>query len=79
MGENRLRLNFLPVGCQLMGGDLVLTSGLGGFFPPNLVIGSVEEIQVDDSGSALYAILTPAVVPDQLTEVFVIKSFDVVT
>ncbi len=79
MGDNRLRLDFLPVGCQLMSGDLVLTSGLGGFYPPDLVIGSVEEIQVDDSGAALYAVLAPAVDLDALTEVFVIKSFDVVT
>lgn len=79
MGENRLRLDFLPVGCQLMSGDLVLTSGLGGFYPPDLVIGSVEEIQVDDSGAALYAVLSPAVDLDDLTEVFIIKSFDVVT
>ena len=79
MTENQLRLDFLPVGCQLMGGDLVLTSGLGGFYPQDLVIGTVEEIQVDDSGAALYAILTPAVDFSELTEVFVIKSFDIVT
>ncbi len=79
MGENRLRMNYLPVASQLMGGDLVLTSGLGGFLPPNLVIGSVEEIQMDDSGSTRYAVLSPAVNLDELTEVFVIKSFDVVS
>ncbi len=79
MGNNRLRLDFLPVGCQLMGGDLVLTSGLGGFYPQDLVIGSVEEIKVDDSGAALYAVLAPAVDLSELTEVFVIKSFDIVT
>ena len=79
MGENRLRLDYLPVGCQLMGGDLVLTSGLGGFLPPNLVIGSVEEIQMDDAGSTVYVVLSPAVDLGELTVVFVIKSFDVVT
>lgn len=79
MGENKLRMDYLPVGCQLTGGDLVLTSGLGGYFPPDLVIGSVEEIQKDDSGAALSVVLSPAVDLDELTEVFVIKSFDVVT
>lgn len=79
MAEGRLKLDYLPEGCRLIGGDLVLTSGLGGYFPPDIVIGSVEEVQVDDSGAAAYAILRPAVDVSQLTEVFIIKSFDVVT
>lgn len=79
MGEEQLRLGYLPADSQLLGGDLVVTSGLGGFYPPGLVIGTVKEVQVDDSGAASYAILAPAVDFDQLEEVFVIKSFDIVT
>ena len=33
MGENRLRLDYLPADCDLLGGDLVVTSGLGAFSP----------------------------------------------
>lgn len=79
MLENRLRLDFLPADCRLLPGDLVVTSGLNGYYPSGLVIGSVEEILVDDSGAASYAILAPAVEFDALTEVFVIKSFEIVT
>ena len=79
MGENRLRLDYLPADCQLLGGDLVVTSGLGGYYPSDLVIGSVVEVQMDDSGAASYAILEPKVDFDSLTEVFIIKSFDIVT
>ena len=78
MGQDRLRLDYLPADCQLLGGDLVVTSGLGGYYPSDLVIGSVEEVQVDDSGAATYAILVPQVDFASLTEVFVIKSFDIV-
>lgn len=78
MGKERLRLDYLPADCQLLGGDLVVTSGLGGDFPSGLVIGSVEEVQVDDSGAASYAILVPGVDFSSLAEVFVIKSFDIV-
>lgn len=78
MGQDRLRLDYLPAGCQLLGGDLVVTSGLGGYYPSGLVIGSVEEVQVDDSGAASYAVLAPSVDFAALTEVFVIKSFDIV-
>lgn len=74
----RLRLDYLPAGCQLLGGDLVETSGLGGYYPSGLVIGTVEEVQKDDSGTTSYAILAPAVDFDGLTEVFIIKSFDIV-
>ena len=76
MGENRLRLDYLPADCDLLGGDLVVTSGLGGFFPAGLVIGSVEELQMDDSGASSYAILAPAVDFSSLQQVVVIRSFD---
>lgn len=79
MRENRLRLDYLPTDCSLLTGDMVVTSGLGGYYPSGLVIGSVEEVQVDDSGAASYAVLVPAVDFDALTEVFVIKSFEIVT
>ena len=79
MEENRLRLDYLPADCELLGGDLVVTSGLGGFYPSDLVIGTVEEVQMDDSGAASYAILAPNVDFDTLTEVFIIKDFDIVT
>ena len=76
MGENRLRLDYLPAGCELLGGDLVVTSGLGGFYPAGLVIGSVEEVQLDDSGAASYAVLVPAVDFDALQQVVILRSYD---
>lgn len=79
MREHRLRLDYLPPDCRLLAGDIVVTSGLNGYYPSGLVIGSVEEVQLDDSGAASYAILLPAVNFDALTEVFVIKSFEIVT
>ena len=56
----------------------LLTSGLGGYYPSGLVIGSVVEVKVDDSGAASYAVLKPAVDFDALTQVFIVKSFDIV-
>ena len=78
MGEGRLRLDFLPADAQLLNGDLVVTSGLGGYYPSGLVIGTVEEVQTDDSGATSYAVLLPNVDFDALTQVFIIKSFDIV-
>ncbi len=79
MRENRLRLDYLPADCALLPGDVVVTSGLNDYYPSGLVIGSVEVVQKDDSGASSYAILTPEADLDSLTEVFVIKSFEIVT
>lgn len=79
MEHGMLRLDSLPASCQLLEGDLVVTSGLGGHLPPDLVIGSVASLQADDSDTAVYAILTPAADLDALTEVCIIKSFEIVS
>lgn len=79
MGEDRLRLDYLPADSQLLGGDLVVTSGLGGYYPAGLVIGSVEKVQKDDAGAASYAVLAPEADFDALTEVFIIRSFEIVS
>lgn len=78
MRQGRLRLGYLPADCQLLAGDLVETSGLGEYLPSGLVIGTVEEVKVDDSGATSYAVLVPKVDFDSLNQVFIIKSFDIV-
>lgn len=77
MSDGLLRLDYLPDNCQLMPGDLIVTLGLGGFLPPDLVIGSVQEVKTDDSGAASYALLSPAAALEDLTRVCVIKSFEI--
>ena len=78
MGEGRLKLNYISSESALLNGDLVLTSGLGGYYPEGLVVGSVEEVITDDSGAMDYALLEPAVDFDALTEVFVVTGFSIV-
>ena len=78
MGEKLLKLNYISSESALLNGDLVLTSGLGGYYPEGLVIGSVEDVITDDSGAMDYALLSPAVNFDELTEVFVITDFSIV-
>lgn len=78
MGENRLRAVYLPGDRTLLIGDYVVTSGLGGYYPSDLVIGTVERVETDDNGYAQYAVLTPMVEFDDLTEVFIIKDFEIV-
>ena len=58
--------------------DQIVTSGLGGYYPSGLVIGSVESLQTGDDGLARYAVLTPMMDFNALTEVFVITDYDIV-
>ncbi|NLO48558.1 MAG: rod shape-determining protein MreC [Clostridiales bacterium] len=75
MGENRLKLSFLPSGSDLINGDTVLTSGKGEVFPQDLVIGTIVSTQKEESGLNWYGIISPAAELSKLTQVFVIKEY----
>ncbi len=78
MAEERCRLSYLSAEAALVSGDEVLTSGTGGLYPSGLVIGYVEGMYTDPSGLEQYAVLRPAAELSSLTQVFVIKSFEIV-
>jgi len=78
MGEGKLKLSYLKADEEVLIGDQIVTSGLGGYYPSGLVIGSVESVQTDDDGLARYAVLAPMVDFDALTELFVIIDHDIV-
>ena len=79
MEQGQVRLDYLPADSRLLAGDLVVTSGVGGYYPSGLVIGTIDEVRPNDSGSAPYAVLTPQSDFNGLTQVAIIKSFDIVT
>ncbi len=56
-------------------GDRVITSGLGGNFPPGLLIGSVIDVRQKDVDMFQEARLEPAVDVDRLEQVLVITNF----
>ncbi|MBO5214481.1 MAG: rod shape-determining protein MreC [Clostridia bacterium] len=56
-------------------GDQIYTSGLGGVYPKGLLLGTVSEVQYEDNGLSLNAVLTPAVSFESLKEVLVITNF----
>ena len=77
MSEGRLRLSYLPRDTELLAGDLIETSGVGGLFPKGIVIGSVLEVKSESHGISKYAIIEPAVDLDRVNHVLVIKSFEI--
>lgn len=53
-------------------GDKIVTSGLGGLFPKGIIIGEVTDVVNDEGGLLKYAILKPGVDFSRLEEVFVL-------
>ena len=78
MGEGKLKLTYLPENTELMAGDQVLTSGMGGVYPSGLVVGHIEEVHTDESGMEQYAVLVPEADLAGVKQVFVITEFDIV-
>lgn len=78
MGEGRMALSYLGAEPDVVAGDLIVTSGLGGYYPSQVVIGYVEEVRTGDDGLAQYAVLRPEMSLEGLTEIFVVTSFDIV-
>ncbi|MCB0078216.1 MAG: rod shape-determining protein MreC [Anaerolineales bacterium] len=56
-------------------GDVVMTAGLSGSVPPDIVIGTVESVERGDINPSQEAVIRPNVDFDNLNYVFVIRSF----
>lgn len=61
---------------SITGGSVICTSGIGGIYPKDLIIGTVEEVLNDTQSVSVYAVINPGVEIADLQDVFVIKSFD---
>lgn len=60
MLEGLARLSYLPEESMLVTGDQVITSGLGGMYPPGLVVGAVRSLVTEEDGVTRYAQVEPA-------------------
>ena len=70
-----LTLELIPQAASLERGDLVLTSGLGGGYPPDLIIGQVVNIRTRDFDLFQHATVQPVVDFNRLQIVLVIVNF----
>jgi rod shape-determining protein MreC len=72
-GENRCQLKYLLHAEDVVAGDRVVTSGLGGNFPKGLMIGEIRKVDKKGHGIFQYAELVPSVDFTRLEEVLIIK------
>lgn len=75
MLEGLLRLAFVSEDAKLVTGDQVTTSGLGGVYPPGLVVGSVRTLYVEEDGISRYAQVEPAADINGAQYVYVIVDY----
>lgn len=70
--DKNARLEYMSNDKNLIKGDILVTSGLGGIYPPDLIIGKVTEIVSDSAGNLDYGVVEPSVDFSSLYEVIVI-------
>ncbi len=68
-------MQYLPKETTVKSGDIVSTTGYGTVFPENLVVGTVETVDIDSAGNSCTAVVTPAADIKNVKFVFVITDF----
>ncbi len=66
----------LPRDTLATAGDQIITTGLGGMYPPDILVGTVKELVPESSGKSTTAIVEPGVEVDRITHVFVITNYE---
>ena len=70
-----LFLEFIPQESEVQPGDLILTSGLGGVYPPNILIGQIASVRTEATALFKEAAVQPGVDFSRLEIVLVIVNF----
>lgn len=72
--DEKLELYYLPSGYDLVPGDNILTSGIGGIFPKGIAVGTVTEVsRANEDTEDRNAIIEPAVDFLRLEEVMIVS------
>lgn len=69
------RLELLPKDTQVQAGDIIVTAGTSGFYPQDLIIGTVKEVVLEQSGITRTAVIRPVSEIDEIKNVFVLTDF----
>ncbi len=73
---SEISLDMVPQDSEIQPGDLVLTSGLGGNYPPNILIGQITGVREQATALFKTASVQPVVDFSQLEIVLVIVNFN---
>jgi rod shape-determining protein MreC len=68
-----LEMSYVTRAADVAVGDTIISSGWGGIFPKGLTVGTVATVDTVETGDFLEIEIAPAVRPDRLEAVFVIR------
>lgn len=74
--DNLTSLTKIEENNKIKEGDMIVTSGTGGIYPGNLIIGKVKEIKYNSYDTSRYAIVEPYEDIRKITSAAVITDFD---
>ncbi len=74
--EGKCKLAGLKTDTAISQGGIVCSSGTGGIFPKDLIIGVVKDVQKSETDLSAYAIIEPTVNSKEIHDCFVITSFE---
>ncbi|MBO5253003.1 MAG: rod shape-determining protein MreC [Clostridia bacterium] len=73
--NGRVRMRYLEHDTLVRAGTVITTSGTGGMFPTDLLVGRAEYVERDPDGS-YYAVVVPYVDVINVSDVFVVTGFE---
>jgi len=71
--SGQLELRNVPLSSDVRVGDQIITSGLGGRFPPGFPVGTIASLQPDESRAFLVGDVTPAAQLDRGRDVLLLR------
>lgn len=74
--DNLTSLTKIAENNKIKKGDMIVTSGTGGVYPGNLIIGKVKEIKFNSYDTSKYAVVEPYEDISKITSAAVITDFD---
>ncbi|MBQ7504560.1 MAG: rod shape-determining protein MreC [Ruminococcus sp.] len=73
--ENKTAFTKIDANAKVKKGDIIVTSGIGGVYPSDLILGKVTDIRYDDYDAAKYAVIKPFEDIKAVTDVVVLTDF----
>lgn len=74
MHNGKCRMINITEDADVVAGDTIISSGMGGVYPEGIVIGTVESFEKSETGNGNYAIINPSVDFRRVQEVLVLKT-----
>lgn len=74
--DGLLMLSVISADNKIKNGDIVITTGVGGVYPPNIVIGKVTKLDYDEYDTTPYAVIKPYEDLKSVSDVVVVTSFE---